>query len=107
MILRSRPQLSLSALLIGEMSVLTLVSLGGPLPFEVADFSTLQLALYIAVVVVLVSLIANLYFRPDRASIALCLIVPAPTQGDTKAGLILSRCARTSSGSFIVPAKVK
>ena len=68
MLLRSRPQLSLSALLIGEMAVLTMVSLDVPLPFEAAEFSTAQLALYIAVQPVLVSVWAALFFRPRQAA---------------------------------------
>ncbi len=67
-ILRSRPQLSLSALLIGEMVVLTMVSLGIPLPFEAAEFSTVQLAIYAAGQIVLVAIWAALFFRPRQAT---------------------------------------
>ena len=67
-LLRSRPQLSLSALLIGEMAVLTMVSLDVPLPFEAAEFSAAQLAIYIAVQLALVSVWAALFFRPRQAA---------------------------------------
>lgn len=67
-ILRSRPQLSLSALLIGEMAVLTLLSLGVPLPFEVAAFSAIQLAIYVAVMVVLFAVWSVMFFRPRQTA---------------------------------------
>ena len=67
-LLRSRPQLSLSALLIGEMAVLTMVSVGIPLPFEVAEFGTVELAIYVAVQVVLLAVWAVLFFRPRQAT---------------------------------------
>ncbi len=66
--LRSRPQLSVSAVLIGEMAVLSMVSLGIPLPFEAAEFSTVELAIYIAVQVALVAVWAVLFFRPRQAA---------------------------------------
>ncbi len=67
-LLRSRPQLSVSAVLIGEMAVLTMVSLGIPLPFEAAEFATIDLAIYIAVQVALVAVWAVLFFRPRQAA---------------------------------------
>ena len=67
-IMRSRPQLSLSAFLLGEMLVLTMASLRILAPIPFAEVTTLQLASYIATMAALGLAWAILFFR--RATVA-------------------------------------
>ena len=67
-IMRSRPQLSLSAFLLGEMLALTIVSLRIVTPIPFAAVTTPQLAFYIVTLAALGLAWAILFFR--RATVA-------------------------------------
>ena len=66
-ILRSRPQLSISAFLFGEMLMLCLVSFGVAVPLDFQNFTTVQFLSLVSLFSLLLSFWLLLFYRPRGA----------------------------------------